>query len=146
MISVKEISLEYIEECFELDSKTLSLWSKEQWDKELKKKGIKVFGLLQSDSLVGLCVFQVVIDEAQVNYFAINKKFQRQGLGTFLMKFLIKECNKLKINKLLLEVSENNSAAESFYNNFDFITVGIRKNYYSDGSNALLKEKELIKK
>ena len=62
------------------------------------------------------------------------------------MKFLIKECNKLKINKLLLEVSENNSAAESFYNNFDFITVGIRKNYYSDGSNALLKEKELIKK
>ena len=146
MISVKEISLEYIEECFELDSKTLSLWSKEQWDKELKKKGIKVFGLLQADSLVGLCVFQVVIDEAQVNYFAINKKFQRQGLGTFLMKFLIEECNKLKINKLLLEVSENNSAAESFYNNFDFITVGIRKNYYSDGSNALLKEKELIKK
>ena len=62
------------------------------------------------------------------------------------MNYLIAYCEKLKINKLLLEVSELNSAANEFYSHFDFRTVGKRKNYYKDGSDALLKEKILIKK
>ena len=96
--------------------------------------------------VIGICVFQVVLDEAQINYFAINQKFQRQRFGTHLMNHLIKRCEKLKINKLCLEVSESNSAGCKFYSHFDFSTLGIRKNYYKDGSNALLKEKKLIKK
>jgi len=45
-----------------------------------------------------------------------------------------------------LEVSQGNVTAERFYNRFDFFTVGIRKNYYKDGSHALLKEKKLTTK
>ena len=45
--------------------------------------------------------------------------------------------------KLFLEVSNTNTAAEKFYSSFDFSTVGIRRNYYKDGSDALLKEKNL---
>ena len=62
------------------------------------------------------------------------------------MTYLIKRCKKLNIKKLLLEVSHNNFAAEKFYARFDFFTVGIRKNYYKDGSDALLKEKKLTTK
>ena len=42
MISIKQINEKDIDLCYELDSKTISLWSKKQWDKELKKDGIKV--------------------------------------------------------------------------------------------------------
>ena len=59
------------------------------------------------------------------------------------MSYLIKKCEKLNLNKLLLEVSLSNVTAESFYSRFDFSTVGIRRNYYRDGSDALLKEKNL---
>jgi len=45
-----------------------------------------------------------------------------------------------------LEVSHSNVNAEKFYSRFDFYTVGIRKNYYKDGSHALLKEKNLTTK
>ena len=62
------------------------------------------------------------------------------------MNYLIKKCRKLNVNKLLLEVSQSNLTADRFYNRFDFSTVGIRKNYYKDGSNALLKEKKLTTK
>ena len=62
------------------------------------------------------------------------------------MENVIKQCEKLKINKLFLEVSHTNIAADKFYSRFDFCTVGIRKNYYKDGSNALLKEKKLTTK
>ena len=62
------------------------------------------------------------------------------------MGFLIKKCKKLNINKLFLEVSRTNVAAENFYSRFEFSTVGIRRNYYKDGSDALLKEKKLTTK
>ena len=62
------------------------------------------------------------------------------------MSYLIKHCEKLNINKLFLEVSQRNVIAEKFYSRFNFSTVGIRKNYYKNGSDALLKEKKLTTK
>tara|TARA_A100001234_G_scaffold134880_1_gene118323 strand:+ start:377 stop:817 length:441 start_codon:yes stop_codon:yes gene_type:complete len=146
MISIKNINEKDIDLCFELDSNTISLWSKKQWANELKKEGIKVFGLFLSNLLIGICVFQVVLDEAQINFFAVNVKYRKKGYGTHLMNYLIKECQKLNINKLFLEVSHTNYAAEKFYDNFDFYTLGTRRNYYKDGSDALLKEKKLTTK
>ena len=146
MISIKQINENDIDLCYELDSKTISLWSKKQWANEFKKEGTKIFGLLLENLVIGICVFQVVIDEVQINYFVVNQNFRKKGFGSYLMNYLIKRCKKLNINKLLLEVSQSNITAENFYNRFDFSTVGIRKNYYKDGSDALLKEKKLTTK
>jgi len=143
MISIKQINKKDIDLCFELDSNTLSIWSKKQWAKEFKKEGTKIFGLLISNLVIGLCVFRVVLDEAQINYFVVNQKFREKGFGSYLMSYLIKNCEKLNLKKLLLEVSQSNVNAERFYSRFDFSSVGIRKNYYNDGSHALLKEKKL---
>jgi len=143
MISIKQINEKDIDLCYELDSNTISLWSKKQWTNEFKKEGIKVFGLLFEDFLIGICVFQVVLDEAQINYFVVKKKFRKKGLGSYFMSYVIKKCEQLNLKKLLLEVSQSNITAERFYSRFDFSTVGRRKNYYQDGSDALLKEKKL---
>ena len=146
MISIKQINEKDIDLCYELDSNTISLWSKKQWASEFKKEGTKIFGLLITNLIIGICVFQVVLDEAQLNFFVISKKFRKKGFGNYLMSYLIKECEKLNISRLFLEVSKGNVTAEKFYNRFDFSTVGIRKNYYKDGSHALLKEKKLTTK
>ncbi len=146
MISIKQIGKKDIDLCYELDSHTISLWSKNQWTNEFNKEGIKVFGLLLANLLIGICVCHFVLDEAQINYFVVNPKFRKKGLGTHLMRYLIMKCEKLNINKLFLEVSKRNVNAEKFYSRFDFSTVGIRRNYYKDGSDALLKEKKLTTK
>ena len=146
MIFIKELIEKDIDQCFELDSNTISLWSKKQWVNEFKKEDTKIFGLLIANLVIGICVLNVVLDEAQINYFVVNQKFRKKGFGSHLMVYLIKRCKKLNVNKLLLEVSQNNLTAENFYSRFDFSTVGIRRNYYKDGSDALLKEKKLITK
>ena len=146
MIFIKPINEKDIDLCFELDSNTISLWSKEQWAKELNKEGIKAFGLLISNLVIAICVFHVVLDEAQINFFVVNQKYRKKGFGSYLMSYLIKQCENLNINKLLLEVSHTNAIADKFYSRFDFSTVGIRRNYYKDGSDALLKEKNLTTK
>ena len=146
MISIKHLNEKDIDLCYELDSSTISLWSKKQWANELKKEGTKVFGLLLSNLLIGICVLNVVLDEAQINFFVVNKKYRKKGFGSYLMSYLIKQCEKLKINKLFLEVSHTNIAADKFYSRFDFSTVGIRRKYYKDGSDAYLKEKKITTK
>ena len=146
MISIKQINEKDIDLCYELDSNTISLWSKKQWANEFNKEDTKIFGLFITNLVIGLCVFQVVLDEAQINYFVVNKKFRKKGFGSYLMSYLIKKCEKLNLKKILLEVSQGNVTAEKFYSRFDFFTVGIRKNYYKDGSHALLKEKKINNK
>ena len=146
MISIKQINEKDIDLCYELDSNTISLWSRKQWAKEFKKEGTKIFGLLITNLVIGICVFQIVLDEAQINFFVINQKFRKKGYGSILMSYLIRKCEESSLKKLLLEVSQSNGNAERFYNRFDFYTVGIRKNYYKDGSHALLKEKNLTTK
>ena len=143
MISIKQINEGDIDLCYELDSNTISIWSKEQWAKEFKKKGISVFGLALENFVIGICVLHVVLDEAQINFFAVRKNYRNKGFGSHLMRYLIKRCEASNIKKLLLEVSQSNASAKKFYCRFNFSTVGIRKNYYKDGSDALLKEKKL---
>ncbi len=146
MILIKNINEKDIDLCYELDSNTISLWSKKQWSQEFKKEGMRIFGAFFVNTLIGICVFHVVLDEAQINFFAVNHKYRKKGYGTQLMRYLIKQCENLNINKLFLEVSQTNATAEKFYSRFDFYTVGIRRNYYKDGSDALLKEKKLTTK
>mgnify|MGYP001427801448 CR=1 FL=1 len=143
MISIKQINENDIDLCYELDSNTISLWSKTQWANEFKKEGTRIFGLLIANLMIGICVFQVVLDEVQINYFVVDQKYRKKGFGSYLMSYLIKLCEKLNINKLFLEVSQRNVTAEKFYSRFDFFTVGIRRNYYKDGSDAVLKVKNL---
>ena len=143
MISIEQIYKKDIDLCYELDSDTISLWNKTQWANEFKKEDTKIFGLLITNLVIGICVFQIVLDEAQINYFVVNKKFRKKGFGSYFMNYLIKKCEKLNLKKILLEVSQGNVTAVGFYSRFDFSTVGIRKNYYKDGSHALLKEKIL---
>ena len=143
MISIKHINEKDIDLCYELDSNTISLWSKKQWNNEFRKEGTKIFGLFLSNLVIGICVFHVVLDEAQINFFVINQKYRKKGFGSHLMAYLIEQCQNLSINKIFLEVSHTNSTAEKFYSRFEFFTVGIRRNYYKDGSDALLKRKKI---
>ncbi len=145
MVTIKELKNNDVDLCFELDSNTISLWSKKQWTNEFNKSSKNIFGLLLYGEIIGVCVYQIVIDQAEINYFSVKEKFRGLGYGTRLILFLINQCEIAGVKSLLLEVSDENLIAKNFYNKFDFLTVGVRKNYYKDGSNALLKEKKFNK-
>ena len=144
MISIKKLDQKEFKLCFELDSNTICLWNKKQWENEFNKKSVKVYALFLENQIIGISTLEVISDEGQINYFSIEEKFRKKGYGSNLMRYLIKKCENLNLQKLLLEVSELNLNAEKFYKKFNFLTVGRRKNYYRDGSDAVLKEKKLI--
>ena len=45
MFSIKEIDKKDFELCYELDSDTICLWTKKQWQSEFNKKGSKVVAI-----------------------------------------------------------------------------------------------------
>ena len=87
MISIKPINENDIDLCHELDSKTISLWSKKQWTNEFKKEGTKIFGLSLENFVIGICVLQFVLDEAHINYFVVNQKYRKKGFGSYFKSY-----------------------------------------------------------
>jgi len=146
MYLVRKISIKELKDCYEIDLITIKLWSLKQWEMELKKKYVYTFACFKNNEIVGICLFQIIFCNAELTYFSIHPSFRRKGLGKKLLNVILKQCKSFTIEKIILEVSEKNIAALNFYHSFGFKTVGIRKNYYKDGSNALLQEKKLLKK
>ena len=108
MISFKELDCKEFELCYEIDSSTICLWTKKQWKLEFDKRGVKVVAILLKKEIIGLYVVQIIIDEAQINFFSIKQKYRRKGYGSYLMRNLIKQCEKLSVKRVLLEVSDTN--------------------------------------
>ena len=142
MTLIKEIKSDNSKLCYEFDSTTIKLWSQNQWQKELENDFVTTIGIYLNNKLLGLCVFQKIYDEAEIRYLSIHPYFKRRGLGKKLIYKIFKECKNENIKRIFLEVSLNNKQALSFYDYLGFKTINIRKKYYKDGSDALLKEKK----
>ena len=143
MISLKEINFKDSKSCYELDMKSIKHWNQKQWKNELEKDYITAIGIFLNKSILGVCVFHKIYDEAEIRYLSVHPSYTRRGLGKKLIYKIFKECKNENIKRIFLEVSLKNKQALSFYDYFGFETINIRKNYYKDGSDALLKEKNV---
>ena len=142
MISIKEIFSNNSKNCYELDLESIKHWNHNQWKNELEKDYVTAMGIYSNNSILGVCVVHKIYDEAEIRYLSVHPSHKRRGLGKKLIYKIIKKCKKENIKKIFLEVSVKNKQALKFYDYFGFETICIRKKYYKDGSDALVKEKK----
>ena len=145
MLKIRKINSTNSKSCYELDLKSIKLWNQRQWTNELEKDYVTTLGIFFNNSLIGVCVFHKIFDEAEIRYLSVHPSHKRKGLGKKLIYEIYKECKSENIKRIYLEVSFKNKQALSFYDYLGFETISIRKKYYGDGSDALLKEKMLNK-
>ena len=141
-----QLGIFHLNSCIELDQKALKgLWTKSQWKKELTDPKRICIGIieLETEKLLGLCSAWLVIDELHITSIAVHPIHQRKGLGKFLMSELIKRSDSLLTNHIHLEVKDTNEPAKAFYKSMGFKIVGIRSNFYKDGSDAILLTKTI---
>ena len=142
MINIKKICPENSESCYKLDLKSMKLWNQNQWKNELEKDYVTAIGIYLKESILGVCVFHKIYDEAEIRYLSVHPSYKRIGLGKKLIYKIFNECKNENIKRIFLEVSIKNKHALNFYDKLGFKTICIRKKYYKDGSDALLKEKK----
>ena len=91
------------------------------WLIYLNNKAIGYIVLCFSYSLVSLG------QDAKIDEFYIDDEYRKKGIGTQILKIVMKNSKKLGLNRLYLEISKNNIAAQTLYEKLNF---KVRDNYF----------------
>ena len=87
------------------------------------------FGFCQKEGFI-LC--SALGEDIEILTFAVLPQYQRQGIGTSLLKTLQDFVIQQRKKYIFLEVNVTNQAACSLYKKVGFIQTGLRKNYYHE--------------
>ena len=94
------------------------------------------FGYIHS--LGGMILCRVAADEAEILTLAVHPGQQRMGLGSMLLGAAMERAGSLGAGSMFLEVAVTNQAARALYAKHGFTEAGLRRRYYSDGTDALI--------
>jgi len=93
----------------------------------------------------GFAGFWIMADEAHITNIAVRELHQQQGIGELLLISIIDLATELNARMITLEVRASNIAAQSLYQKYGFIQVGLRHGYYTDNKeDAVLMSAENI--
>lgn len=88
------------------------------------------WGCWTNGELIGYAVVMTALDEAHLLNFAVASRWQRRGVGTEFLQFLIDRARDSKRDMLYLEVRPSNVAGVRLYERFGFKKLGLRRDYY----------------
>lgn len=80
--------------------------------------------------VAGYGVVMIAVEEAHLLNLSIAAALQRQGLGSELLRFIIKLARDCGARSIYLEVRESNAAGRALYAQHGFASIGVRRAYY----------------
>lgn len=96
------------------------------------------------DHIVGFIVgYKTFENEGRIFSLAIKKEFQRQGIGSLLLDYMLKIFYSNFLKYATLEVRISNIKARNLYEKIGFVSSWIEKKYYSDGEDGIVMRLEL---
>lgn len=105
-------------------------WSLNQIQSALAHQASISFGLFIKTKLCAYILGSVVLDEAEIWNFAVLPQYQQKGIGSQLLNAFLSAVKALGVERIFLEVRASNVAAIKCYHKFNFLRVGLRKDYY----------------
>ena len=145
MIEIRDMELKDIDRVMEIESKTfIAPWKKDEMLYEFNdNKFANMAVILKDNYIVGFYDYWVTFDSATIAQIAIDPLYQRQQLGSLLMKEILTDAKNKKVRNITLEVRKNNEKAVNLYLKYGFKQVLIKEKYYSNGDDAIYMIKEL---
>lgn len=129
----------------EMESICFSMpWNLSQCKGALAQDNFAAFGLWLGKALVAYISFFHSAKEMEILNLAVHPLARRKGHGQRLLHLLLQAGHKMGMQKVVLEVRENNLAAIALYEKSGFKMSGLRKRYYTDtGEDALIYIRDL---
>jgi ribosomal-protein-alanine N-acetyltransferase len=93
------------------------------------------------DVLIGYAAASIVADVAELQRIAVAATHRRTGVASALLTRVEDEARARHVDRLLLEVREDNRVACAFYAARGFAEVDRRPRYYADGTTAVILSK-----
>jgi ribosomal-protein-alanine acetyltransferase len=120
-------------------------WSAAQFKEEFAKAPKDAYYLAAEaeGELIAYAGIFYVADVADVHTITVVKKYRRKGVGRELLKRLIDWARVKKADAIMLEMRLGNDSARPLYEQYGFVEVSKRENYYGPGLTAVVMRKEL---
>lgn len=134
--SMEPPDLDYV--CGLEESSFLSPWTKNMLEEELYNLNAHYTVIEVNNKIVGYGGFWKVIDEGHITNIAVHPHYRSLGYGKAIVSALIQKAKDLDIIAMTLEVRVSNEIAVSLYEEFGFVSSGIRKKYYQDNNEDAL--------
>jgi ribosomal-protein-alanine N-acetyltransferase len=95
------------------------------------------------EEIVGYAGLAAAGDQADVQTIAVSAPMQRVGVGSAMLKELLAEAVRRGATAVFLEVRADNPPAQAMYERFGFERIGLRRDYYDDGTDAVMMMRKL---
>jgi len=132
-ITILPMKEEHINQVLEIENLSfLDPWTKRMYLSEITERDDSYFITAKfKDRIVGYGGFWLIVDELHLVNLAVHPDFRRQGIGTQIMQYLLNLGKQLGAKRATLEVRMSNVIAQKFYSKFGFVSIALRKKYYS---------------
>lgn len=143
-LMISSLTLEDIDEILKIERSSFpDPWSRSMFEREIGTNNFYTLREKDTKYLLAYFGWWQVLEELHILNLAVVPEYRRQGLGSFILEYILKEARKRQCKKVLLEVRAGNTPARNLYSKYGLLTIGQRKNYYANGEDALLLEKQL---
>ncbi|GAA3841884.1 ribosomal protein S18-alanine N-acetyltransferase [Sphaerisporangium flaviroseum] len=95
------------------------------------------------EEVVGYAGLAAAGDQADVQTIAVSATMQRAGIGSAMLRELLTEATRRGATAVFLEVRADNPPAQAMYEAFGFERIGLRRDYYDDGTDAIMMMRKL---
>ena len=116
-------------------------WPLSFYERDLHNPHARYFVLeaAANHEVVGYACYWILDDEANLGNLAVAQRWQRQGLGEYLLRHAMRALRAQGAVRFTLEVRVSNTTAQALYRKLGFAVDGRRRRYYQDnGEDALL--------
>ncbi len=108
-------------------------WTRQDMAELLASPGVAGVLLEIDDADVGMAIFRVVADEAELVTIAVRAAERRRGAGRALLEAALGRVRAAGARTMFLEVAADNPAARALYGLSGFCEVGRRPAYFQRG-------------
>ena len=118
-------------------------WNKTMLENAFKGGNYVCFGVYENKKLIAFLGLSVSVDTCDIEDVLVDLNYRRKGFAEKLIDHAIDYAKSKNKEKVFLEVRESNLSARALYQKKGFNKISVRKNYYSDGENAVVYLREI---
>ena len=124
---------------FEISSMSFNQYYDINMFHQLYEMGVGFLVAEKDDYVIGYVIFWIKYEnQGHIISIAVDKNYRRLKAGTKLLIKAISTLALLKLDKIFIEVKENNSGAVEFYKSLGFKIDRVVPGYYGNGEGAIV--------